>query len=63
MTTKALWQAINHQWENIDNETQWLNYYIAIGDIGFVENCVEEIEKALAVIKNATAMLKNKESK
>lgn len=58
---KTLWANINHQWELIDDEVKWLNHYIAIGDIDCVENCVQEIESSLAVIKTATEMLKSEE--
>ena len=58
---KTLWSNINHQWVQIDGEVRWLKHYIAIGDIECVEDCVREIESALAVIKSATEMLKSEE--
>ena len=30
---KTLWRNINRQYEEIDSELQWLNHYIAIGEV------------------------------
>lgn len=59
--TKALWRNINHQYEEIADEADWLNHYIATADIDYVEDCVRNImDSCKAILENAEN-LKGKE--
>ena len=50
---KTLWSMINKQWESIDDETNWMNHYIAIGDVECVEDCARNIaDSCKAILEN-----------
>ena len=50
---KTLWSMINKQWESIEDETNWMNHYIAIGDVECVEDCVRNIaDSCKAILEN-----------
>ena len=55
---KTLWRNINHQWEQIHSETQWMNHYIATGEIECVEDCVRNIADSITAIQENIAHLK-----
>lgn len=58
---KTLWKQIAKAELEIHDESDWLNHYIATGEIEFVEDCVRNIEDSLTVIRECLALLKGKE--
>lgn len=59
--TKTLWRNINRQYEEIADEADWLNHYIAVSDIDCVEDCVRNIMDSCKAILENTENLKGKE--
>ena len=57
----TLWRQINHQWEQIDDEVNWMNHYIATGEVADVEDCVNNIADSLTAIRECLALIKEKE--
>ena len=55
---ETLWRLINHQWEIIDDEVNWMNHYIAIGEVECVEDCARNILESCQAILENTAHLK-----
>ena len=55
---KDLWRQIAHQYEEIQSETDWLNHYIATGEIECVEDCVRNIIDSCKAILENTEHLK-----
>ena len=50
---KTLWNNINKQWESIDDEVNWMNHYIATGEVECVEDCVRNIaDSCTAIMEN-----------
>ena len=50
---KTLWSMINKQWESIEDEINWMNHYIAIGDVECVEDCTRNIaDSCKAILEN-----------
>ena len=58
---KTLWSQINHQWEQIADEVNWLNHYIATNEVADVEDCVNNIADSLTAIRECLALIKEKE--
>ena len=58
---KTLWSQINHQWERIDDEVNWMNHYIATGEVECVGDCVNNIADGLTAIRECLALIKEKE--
>ena len=55
---KTLWRMINHNWEQIQDETNWMNHYIATGEVECVEDCVRNIMDSCQAILENTEHLK-----
>ena len=55
---RTLWAQINHAYEEIESEVQWLNHYIAIGEVECVEDCIRNIEESCQGIKANLEYLK-----
>lgn len=55
---KTLWRQINHQWEQITDEVNWMNHYIATGEVECVEDCARNIADSIAAILENTDHLK-----
>ena len=55
---KTLWRQINHQWEQIADEVNWMNHYIATGEVECVEDCARNIADSIAAINENIAHLK-----
>ncbi len=50
---KTLWNNINKQWESIEDEVNWMNHYIATGEVECVEDCVRNIaDSCIAIMEN-----------
>ena len=50
---QTLWKNINRQYEEIQSETDWLNHYIAIGNVADVEDCAKNIiDSCKAILEN-----------
>ena len=58
---QTLWRQINHQWEQITDEVNWMNHYIATGEVECVEDCVSNIADSLTAIRENLTLLKGKE--
>lgn len=58
---QTLWRQINHQWEQIADEVNWMNHYIATGEVECVEDCVNNINDSLTAIRENLTLLKGKE--
>ena len=58
---KTLWRQINHQWEQIADEVNWMNHYIATGEVECVEDCARNIADSITAILENTAHLKGEE--
>lgn len=58
---KTLWRNINHQYEEIDSELQWLNHYTTTGEVECVEDCVRNIMDSCKAILENTEHLKGEE--
>lgn len=56
---KTLWYEINHNWEQIQDEVNWMNHYIATGEVECVEDCVRNIADSCNAILEHTADLKS----
>lgn len=51
--SKTLWRNINHQYEEIVDEANWLNHYIAIAEVDCVEDCAHNImDSCKAILEN-----------
>lgn len=55
---RTLWNAIDKQWQAIEDELAWMNHYIAIGEVFDVEDCVKNIQISLDAIKENVNYLK-----
>lgn len=55
---QTLWRQINHQWEQIADEVNWMNHYIATGEVECVEDCARNIADSIAAILENTDHLK-----
>lgn len=55
---QTLWRAIDKQWESIEDEVKWMNYYIATNEVECVEDCVFNIQESLNTIKENLENLK-----
>ena len=52
-SAKTLWRQINKKYEEIQSETDWLNHYIATGEIECVEDCTRNIiDSCKAILEN-----------
>ena len=58
---KTLWRQINHQWEQIADEINWMNHYIATGEVECVEDCARNIADSITAILENTGHLKGEE--
>ena len=57
---QTLWNAIDKQWQSIEDELAWMNHYIATGEIEDVEDCVNNIQDSLNAIKENVEHLKGR---
>lgn len=55
---KTLWGQINKQWESIADEVNWMNHYIATGEVECVEDCARNITDSLIAIQENLDHLK-----
>lgn len=50
---KDLWRQIARKYEEIQSETDWLNYYTATEEVECVEECVRNImDSCTAILEN-----------